>query len=202
MTAPSLPDIDVENFESQIDNRKDLAADLGNDLLKRAQEAETQQAGLLDTPSMESRYNDALAEYVEAKYEQVERLEDRLENLIEQEIANLDECQVHRPAGLFLRPSARATWEHALARKQATVQQLQNRLQHVRDIKEEMGLHSPKIEETALRKLRLKEPDLVGQWDDMRTAQRNHAVLERQKKQQPRSQSLSRVRSLNVMSDQ
>ena len=86
---------------------------------------------------------------------------------------------------------------------QATIQRLQNRLEHVREIKEDMGLHGPKIEELAVRKLRLKEPDLAGEWDDMRTAQRQHEAMERQKKQQPpRSQSLSRIRSLNVMSDQ
>ena len=83
---------------------------------------------------------------------------------------------------------------------QATIQRLQNRLEHVREIKEEMGLHGPKIEELAVRKLRLKEPDLAGEWDDMRTAQRNHEATERQKIQQPaRSQSLSRTRSLNVV---
>ena len=44
----------------------------------------------LNHPS-KSRYNDALADYVQEKQGQVERLEDRLENLIEQEMANLEE---------------------------------------------------------------------------------------------------------------
>ena len=202
MTTPTVPDINVENLDRLHDNQTDVSADLGNDLLARAQEAEIQQAALLETTPLESRYNGALAEYVEAKYEQVERLEDRLENLIEQEMANLVDYQAHRPAGLFFRPGARGVWEREQARKQATILRLQNRLEHVREIKEEMGLHGPKIEELAVRKLRLKEPDLAGEWDDMRTAQRLHEAIKRQKEQQPaRSQFLSRIRSLNVAPD-
>ena len=201
MTTTTAPDINVENLDRQHDKQTDAAIDLGNDLLERAQEAESQQAALFETTPLESRYNGALAEYVEAKYEQVERLEDRLENLIEQEMANLESCQVHRPAGLFLRLGARRALEREQAGRQATIQRLQNRLEHVREIKEDIGLHGPKIEELAVRKLRLKEPDLAGEWDDMHTAQRHHAATERQSKQQARSQSLSRVRSLNVVSD-
>jgi len=202
MTTPTVPDINVENLDSPHGNRTDDAAYLGNDLLEQAQEAQSQQAALLDTTSLESRYTGALAEYIETKYEQVERLEDCLENLLEQKMANLEDYQAHRPAGLFFKPGARGAWEREQARKQATIQRLQNRLEHVREFKEEMSPHGPKIEELAARKLRLKEPDLVREWDDMRTAQRNHETIERQKKQQPpRSRSLSRVRSLNVVPD-
>jgi DNA repair exonuclease SbcCD ATPase subunit len=201
MTTPKVPDINVENLDSQHDNRLGAATDLGNDLLERAQEAQSQQAALLDTTSLESRYNGALAEYVQEKQEQVERLEDRLENLIEQEITNLESCQAQRPARLFLRPNARGAWEREQVRRQATIQRLQNRLEHVREIKEEMGVHGPKIEELAVRKLRQKEPDLAAEWDDMRTAQRQHETMERQKKQLPPSQSLTRIRSLNIVSD-
>ena len=42
-----------------------------------------------------------------------------------------------------------------------------------------MGLQGPKIEELAVRKLRLKKPDLAKEWDDMRTAQRQHETMER-----------------------
>jgi hypothetical protein len=198
----ATPKTNVENSESQLEKRTGATADLENDLVERAQEAQSQQAALLDTASLESRYNGALAEYVASKYEQVERLEDRLENLIEQEMANFESSRAHRPAGLFLRPGARAAWERELARRQATIQRLQNRLEHVREIKEEMGVHGPKIEELAVRKLRQKEPDLAAEWDDMRTALRHHETMERQKKQQsPQSLSLSRVRSLNVASE-
>ncbi len=67
MTTPTVPDINIENLD-QYDNQTDASADLGNDLLARAQDAESQQAALLETSPLESRYNGALAEYVEAKY--------------------------------------------------------------------------------------------------------------------------------------
>ena len=201
MSTPKIPDIHVESLGGRLDNRTGTADGVGKDLLEQAQEAQNQQAALLDTAPLASRYSDALAEYVEAKYEQVARIEDRLENLIAQEMANLEDYEAHRPAGLFLRPGARKAWEREEARKQMTIQRLQERLEHVREIKEEMTPRGPKIEELATRKLRMKEPDLAGEWDDMRTAQRNHETIERQKKQSPRSQSLSRVRSLIAASE-
>ncbi len=202
MTTPTVPNVNVENLNSQIDNPTGAASDLGNDLLDRAQEAQSQQTALLESTALQSRYNDALADYVQEKQGQVERLEDRIENLVEQEIANLESCQVHRPAGLFLRLGARRALEREQARMQATIQRLQNRLEHVREIKEDMGLHGPKIEELAVRKLRLKEPDLAGEWDATHTAQRHHEAVERQQKQQQaRSQSLSRTRSLRIASE-
>ncbi len=99
MSTPTVMDINAESLDSQLDNRTATAAGLGNDLLDQAQQAESGQAALLDTTGLESRYNDALAEYVQEKQDQVERIEDRLENLIEQEMAGLEDYQAHRPAG-------------------------------------------------------------------------------------------------------
>jgi len=195
--------VNIDNFDRQFQTLPDTAVEMGNNLLERAQEAQRQQATLLDSTPLESRYNGALAVYVEAKYEQVERIEDSLENLIEQQMATLQDYQVHRPAGLLLRPRAREAWEREQARRQTVIQRLESRLERVREIKEEMGLNGTKIEQLAARKLRLKEPGLAGEWDIMRTAQRNHEAIERQKKAQQRSQPLIRVRSLNmVLSDQ
>ena len=201
MSTPTVPDINFESFDGQLDNLTGTAAGMGNDLLELAQEAESQQAALLETAPLESRYNDALAGYVEAKYEQVERLEDRLENLLEQEMVGPEDHQAHRPLGFFLRPGARRAREREQARMQTTIQRLQDRLERVREIKEEMTPHGSKIEELATRKLRMKEPELAGEWDDMRTAQRNHETIERQKKQPPRPLSLGRVRSLSTASE-
>ncbi len=199
MNAPRSLGINVESVDGELDNRTATAADLGNDLLEQAQQAESGQAALLDTTGLESRYSETLEEYLQAKQDQVERIEDRLENLIEQEMASLEDYQAHRPAGLFLRPGRRAAWEQGQAKRQATIQRLQNRLEHVREIKEDMGLHGPKIEELAVRKLRMKEPDLAKDWDALCTAQRHHETLQRMKAQdRERSQTLSRVRFLNV----
>ncbi len=194
--------INVASLDSQLDKRTVTAADLGSDLLEQAQQAESGQAALLDTTGLESRYSETLDEYLQAKQDQVERIEDRLENLIEQEMAGLEDYQAHRPAGLFLRPGARAAREQGLAKRQATIKRLQNRLEHVREIKEDMDLHGPKIEELAVRKLRLKEPGLAKDWDALCTARRHHETLLRMKAQgRGRSQSLNRVLSLNVSRD-
>lgn len=164
------------------------------ELQKQAENYEVEQAALLEAIPLESQYLATLALYVEAKQEQVERLEDRLENLIEQQLARLQQSQSRRP-GLFAMPSTRAAWQQQQARQKARIQCLQNRLENVREIKEGMDLHGPKIEVLAARKLRAREPELAGEWDRMRLAQRHHQVMQRKRQmqnqeQQARSQSL------------
>jgi hypothetical protein len=51
-----------------------------------------------------------------------------------------------------------------------------------------MGVHGPKLEELATRKLRAKEPELVADWYDMQVAQRAHQTLQRKKNQERRQQ--------------
>ena len=120
------------------------------ELQKQAEDCEAEQAALLEAIPLESQYLATLAVYVEAKQEQVERLEDRLENLIEQQLARLQQSQSRRP-GLLAMPSTRAAWQQQQARQQARIQCLQNRLENVREIKEAMDLHGPKIEVLAAR---------------------------------------------------
>ncbi len=52
----------------------------------------------------------------------------------------------------------------------------QARLEAVREIKEGMGLHSPKIEELATRKMRAENPELASDWDAMQEAGRRHQL--------------------------
>ena len=168
------------------------------ELQKQVEDCEAEQAALLDAIPLESQYLATLAVYVEAKQEQVERLEDRLENLIEQQLARLQQSQSRRP-GLFAMPGTRAAWQQQQARQQARIQCLQNRLENVREIKESMDLHGPRIEVLAARKLRSREPELAGEWDKVRLAQRHHQALQRKKQaqnqeQQARSQSLRQER--------
>ena len=168
------------------------------ELQKRAEDYEAEQAALLEAIPLESQYLATLAVYAEAKQEQVERLEDRLENLIEQQLARLQHSQSRRP-GLFAMPGTRAAWQQQQARQQARIQCLQNRLENVREIKESMDIHGPKIEGLAARKLRAREPELAGEWDKVRLAQRHHQAMQRKKQvqkqeQQARSQFLRQER--------
>ncbi|MFN9709007.1 MAG: hypothetical protein ACK542_07865, partial [Burkholderiales bacterium] len=62
-------------------------------LLERAQEAQAEQTAMLDATPLESQYSAAFAAQVEAKRDQAERIEDRLENLIEQQASRLQRAQ-------------------------------------------------------------------------------------------------------------
>ncbi len=73
------------------------------------------------------------------------------------------------------------------------MQTLHARLEAVREIKEGMGLHSPKIEELATRKMRAENPELASDWDAMREAARRHELLVR-KQEQERKQSQAQER--------
>ena len=70
------------------------------------------------------------------------------------------------------------------------MQTLHVRLEAVREIKEGMGLHSPKIEELATRKMRAENPELAADWDAMREAARRHQALMR-REEQKRKESLA-----------
>ena len=125
---------------------------------------------------MDSQYNAALAAQVDAKHDQAERIEDRLENLIEMQASLLEQIQAQQP-GFWALPGARQIWQQQMQQQQNTMQKLRGRLEVVREIKEGMGVHSPRIEELAAHKLRLQEPGLTSKWVDMQEAQRRHQAL-------------------------
>lgn len=161
-------------------------------LLERAQEAQAEQTALLEASPLESQYSAAFAAQVEAKRDQAERIEDRLETLIEQQASRLQQTQASQP-GLLSRPGARAKWQSQVQQQQSAMQRLHGRLEAVREIKEGMGAHGPRIEELAHRKVRAHEPELAKDWDEMREAQRLHQALLR-KQEQEKKQALERER--------
>ncbi len=161
-------------------------------LLERAQEAQAEQTALLQASPLESQYSAAFAAQVEAKHDQAERIEDRLENLIEQQASRLQQTQASQP-GLFSRPGARAKWQSQIQQQQSAMQRLHGRLEAVREIKDGMGAHGPRIEELAHRKVRAQEPGLAKDWEEMREAERLHQALLR-KQEQEKKQALERER--------
>ena len=79
------------------------------------------------------------------------------------------------------------------------MQTLHNRLDAVREIKEGMGVHAPRVEELATRKMRAENPELASDWDAMREAARKHEILMRQKdKEKERTQTQERGRSQSL----
>lgn len=151
-------------------------------LLDEAREADAGQSSLIDSAPLESQYTTALAAQVDAKHEQTERIEDRLENLIELQSTRLQLVQVQQP-GLLALPGTRQLWQQKLQQQQNTLQKLRGRLEAVREIKEGMGLHCPHIEELAAHKLHFKEPGMAADWVDMQEAQRRHQAMLRQQEQ-------------------
>jgi hypothetical protein len=85
-----------------------------------------------------------------------------------------------------------APWQNQQMQQQARLQTLHVRLEAVREIKEGMGLHSPKVEELATRKMRAEKPELAADWDAMREAARRHQAL---MPRRSRSESRRRPRS-------
>jgi hypothetical protein len=159
-----------------------------NTLLELAQEAQAEQTALLEATPLESQYSASFAAFVEEKHDQVERIEDKLENMIELLVSRLQQTQAGQP-GLFALPGARAKWQQQVQQQQNTMQRLHGRLETVREIKEGMGVHNPRIDELAIRKLRTQEPKLASEWDDMQEAQRLQQALQR-KQEQEKKQAL------------
>nr|BCT99939.1 hypothetical protein [uncultured bacterium] len=168
------------------------AAATGDGLLAAAEAADTEQQAALEAAPLDQTYQEALALYVQAKHDQVERVEDRLENLIDRQQARLQQTQANQP-GLLTRPGAKRAWQNQQMQQQARLQSLHVRLEAVREIKEGMGLHSPKVEELATRKMRAENPELASDWDAMREAARRHqALLRREEQEKKQAQTLER----------
>ena len=149
-------------------------------LLERAEEAQAEQQAALETSPLASEYSAALAAQIEAKQDQAARIEDRLEGQIEQQESRLMQIEAKQP-GLLALPGQRTRWQSQVQQQQALLQRLHTRLENVREIKEGMGVHAPRIEELATRKLRAE-------------AARRHQALMR-KKEQERRQQLARERA-------
>ena len=135
-------------------------------LLELAQEMQAEQTALLEATPLESQYSASFAALVEEKRDQAERIEDKLENLIDLQVSRLQQTQTRQP-GLFALPGVRAKWQQQVQQQQNTMQRLHGRLETVREIKEGMGVHNPRIDELAIRKLRAQEPELASEWDDI-----------------------------------
>lgn len=176
-------------FATSTTSRTDVA---GDGLLAAAEATEAEQQAALEAAPLDQTYQEALALYVQAKHDQVERIEDRLENLIDRQQARLQQTQANQP-GLLTRPGAKRAWQNQQMQQQARLQSLHVRLEAVREIKEGMGLHSPKVEELATRKMRAENPELASDWDAMREAARRHqALLRREEQEKKQAQTLER----------
>ncbi|WP_020405846.1 IncP plasmid survival protein KfrC family protein [Hahella ganghwensis] len=159
----------------------------GLNLLTTAEGLEAEQESLLSASSLEATYRETLAVYVQSKNDQVDKIESRIMALINRQQSALQHLQA-RPPGVLSLPASRRAWQSRQVQQRSRIQVLHNRLDHVREIKEGMGLYSPKIEELATRKMRSQNPELASDWDFMRESLRRHqALLKRQNQEQKKS---------------
>jgi hypothetical protein len=155
------------------------AETLADMLLERAEAEQTQQGALVEAAPAEFRYEAALAAQVKSKHEQAERIEDRIDNLIERQASRLQQTRAQQP-GLLALPSTKARWQQQVQQQQqSTLQRLQGRLEIVREIADGMGIIGPRIEELATRRLRHLEPALASDWDELQEELRRHRAVQR-----------------------
>ena len=123
-----------QQFNAEVQSFKQAGIDAEtqtNTLLELAQEMQTEQTALLEATPLESQYSASFAALVEEKRDQAERIEDKLENLIDLQVSRLQQTQARQP-GLFALPGARAKWQQQVQQQQNTMQRLHGRLETVR----------------------------------------------------------------------
>ena len=136
--------------------------------------------------ALEQNYQETLGSYILAKYEQADRIEDRLEHLIERRQAHLQQRQLSQPGFLSL-PATRKAWQAEQARQQAGLNRLRVRLKMVQKIKS--GI---RIEAFAASKMRKENPQLASDWDALREAERQHQARAKQQNRKPLEKSRGR----------
>lgn len=146
-------------------------AGTGSSELSRVNSLAQQQSALLSGASTLQAYESALSYYVEAKHTQAERITDRLERSIAAKEQDLRKHSARRPGFLSGRRK-RHEWQQQQARRQARLRKLSKRLARVQNIANGMGLHSPRIQMLATRRLRARNPELVADWRAVREEER------------------------------
>ena len=178
-------------------NKERKITDDSRFLAKTAELLESNQQADLEAMQVEQLYQANLDIFIQSKHTQAERVEDRLENLVDQQQALMQRTLANQP-GLLSRPATKAVWQNQLTQQQARLQILHARLETVREIKDGMGIHAPRIEELATRKLRLLEPNLATDFDEFQEAQRRHQALLRKQSQDKQKQAQSKGMTLTL----
>ena len=138
----------------------------------------------LQSQSTGERYQAALHTYLQANAQRIERIENRLETLVENQRAALGELEAHRP-GFFSSANTKAGWTDDREASQKRLQTLQARLSRVEEIKEQST-------ELAEEKMREHDPELATAWDTVRKAQRSQQEGQRRVRQVTQEKDRSR----------
>lgn len=98
-TKFKLPLIKDSNDSSHVTNAQFLA----DSMYKHAEQEKAEQQAMIETANLESEYSSLLAIQIQSKYDQVVRIEDQLEGLIEQQKSKLMQLDAQKP-GLLTFP--------------------------------------------------------------------------------------------------
>lgn len=134
------------------------------DLVFQAHKAEIEQQNVIDTARLTETYEQTKDIYIQAKYDQVARLEYRLEHMIKGQESKVQQSLLSKPS-IFSMPATKKSWDTLQNSHKSRLEQLKLRLHHVRDVKEEMTLHGPKLEQMAIRKMRAENEEIASSWD-------------------------------------
>lgn len=194
---PSTMKVSAASFP-RANHAETMELTVADDLLNAAQGAEREQQALMETATAaQVSYQELLEIVIQTKHDQVESIEDKLENLIVQQQAQLQQSKANRP-GLLTMPNTKHQWVTRQSQQQGRLQVLHSRQDSVRELKEGMGMHSPKLEELAERKLRKHNPTLAQEWDSSIKAHRKHqALLRKQSQEKKRIESFGAGLSLS-----
>ena len=177
--------LEVKKAEELLIERGIQSKEIRDDFIGKTEEI--QLLKVVASSGVELTYQKELEAHLKSKQIQVERIEDRLEFLIEQQQTKLQQTQLNQP-GLLSKPSTKTAWENQKNHQEARISTLEDRIERVRD----EGLNGSRIDVLAANKLSKEQPDLIKKRNAIRAAQRKNKALARQVKKQ---QELKRTRS-------
>lgn len=147
-----------------------------------AMEAERQQNFLI-----ENQYTDSLSSIINEKNEQVKRLETKLSKLITEANSQIGRLQSSKP-GIFSLPVKKKEWDNKINQQKNIVTVATQRLELVHEIRDDMGLHSSKIEDMAKKKLYYRDPHLVKKYRGVVQNENERRIAESKKKEEQKRQ--------------
>ena len=147
-----------------------------------AMEAERQQNFLI-----ENQYTDSLSSIINEKDEQVKRLETKLSKLITEANSQIGRLQSSKP-GIFSLPVKKKEWDNKIHQQKNIVTVATQRLELVHEIRDDMGLHSSKIEDMAKKKLYYRDPHLVKKYRGVVQNENERRIAESKKKEEQKRQ--------------
>ena len=144
--------------------------------------------------SAETVYGDQLKLCLDAKAQQVQRLEERLEKRIASQRSMLETTDRQRP-GLLKSLWKGREWKERRENQSKRLQTLENRLSVVKAIKKDMG--GKRLEALAEKRLRRHAPDMVARYEAEMQRKRERSAEEHLKRAEERSLSATRGAGLS-----